>query len=277
MNAPERFHLQFGPYAPPKVPRQQHLCCELRGWLRVSPAWSDGRIPWPRRYRTNSLILCGDLVRAVKMESVEAICYHWGVCRNVVQNWRHALGVQEFNPGTMHLHNQSRAGSDSASQLRALMRAQHPTAILRREPTPHPAAHPLVRPANSLRVHERLARTGRHINPQLRLWTETENQLLGTAADDQIAKKINRSKSAVRARRSLLGIPAWHAVYSKPWTPPEDALLGVIPDRDLAGKLKRTFLAVQARREQMQIPPVNPQKRRSIHHAWSLNLQKIKA
>ena len=96
----ERFRLQFGPYAPPKVPRKNLLLCEMRGYLKVSPNWSDGLIPWPRRWRTGSIILCGDLVRAVKMESVEAVCYHWGVCRNVVQNWRHALGVPEFNPGT---------------------------------------------------------------------------------------------------------------------------------------------------------------------------------
>jgi hypothetical protein len=211
------------------------------------------------------------------MESVEAISYHWGVCRNVVQNWRHALGVQEFTPGTMHLRNQIRAGLDSAAQRRALVRVLHPKAILRREQPAHESAHPLVRRATSLRVHERLARTGRHINPQLRLWTAEDDKLLGTARDNQIAKRIRRSENAVRARRNILGIPAWNAVYSKPWTPQEDALLGVIRDRVLAKRLKRTFAAVQARRENKRIPPANPQKRRSIHIEWSLNLQKVKA
>jgi hypothetical protein len=109
----ERFRLQFGPYAPPKVPRKNLLLCEMRGYLKVSPNWSDGLIPWPRRWRTGSIILCGDLVRAVKMESVEAVCYHWGVCRNVVQNWRHALSVPESNPGTVRLRNQVRGGPNS--------------------------------------------------------------------------------------------------------------------------------------------------------------------
>lgn len=72
MNIPERFRLQFGPYEPPRVLGDQQLFCELRGRLRVSRTWSDGPIPWPRRYRTNSIILCADLVRAVKLESVEA-------------------------------------------------------------------------------------------------------------------------------------------------------------------------------------------------------------
>jgi hypothetical protein len=132
----ERFRLQFGPYAPPKVPRKNRLICEMRGYLKVSPNWSDGLISWPRRWRTGSIILCGDLVRAVKMESVEAACYHWGVCRNVVQNWRHALSVPESNPGTVRLRNQVRGEPNSPARMWALVRAKHPKAILR---------HPLQR------------------------------------------------------------------------------------------------------------------------------------
>src|SRR5665213_108615 len=107
MNDREHFKLLFGPYAPPKIPRNQRLFCEGRGSLKVG-SWSDGLIPWPRRYRTGSIILCGDLVRAVKLESVEAVCFHWGVCRNVVQNWRQALHVtacrrRENAPGQLEL------------------------------------------------------------------------------------------------------------------------------------------------------------------------------
>jgi len=264
MSVPDRFRLQFGPYAPPQIPRSSRLLCEMRGYLKVSPTWSDGRIPWPRRYRTGSIILCGDLVRAVKMESVEAVCFHWGVCRNVVQNWRHAIGVPEFNPGTVKLRNQVRAAPNSPARLRAMVRARHPKAILGREKAKHETAHPLIRPATSVLVLERMDRTGRHINPELRLWTVKEDNLLGTARDEEIAARIRRSEDAVRARRNILGIPAWNASYSKPWTPQEDALLGVVPDRLLAKRLKRTFLAVQARREIKQIPPVNPKRRRSI-------------
>ena len=96
------------------------------------------------------------------------------------------------------------------------------------------------------------------------VWTVKEDKLLGTAHDEQIARRIHRSEDAVRARRNILGIPAWNVSYSKPWTSEEDAFLGVVPDRVLAKRLKRTFLAVQARREIKQIPPVNPQRQRSI-------------
>jgi hypothetical protein len=253
--------LFFGPYSPPRIPRNQRLFCEMRGYLRVG-SWSNGLIPWPRRHRTGSVILCGDLVRAVRQESVEAICHHWGVCRGVVQNWRKALGVPEDNPGTRQLRHRLRTAAHGPARQRAAARAEHPKAILLPAGLPHGRTQPLSRPATSRLMRDRLARTGRHVNPDLRLWTEKEEKLLGTARDAVIARKLNRTKGAVRARRLALGIPARNATYSKPWMPEEDALLGVIPDRELASRLKRTFLAVQARRECKHLPPANPQRRR---------------
>ena len=261
MNDQAHFKLLFGPYAPPRVPRNRRLFCEMRGFLRAG-SWSDGPIPWPRRYRTGSIILCGDLVRAVKMESVEAVAHHWGVCRNVVQKWRQALQVPEANPGTRQLRHQVRAAPDAPARLRAAARAKRPKAILRRDQARHERAHPLLRPATSQLVRDRMARTGRHINPDLRLWTDREDNLLGTGRDEQIARQLKRSQSAVRARRNILGIPAWNATYSRPWTPDEEALLGVVPDRVLAKRLKRTFAAVQARRENKHLHPASPQRRR---------------
>jgi hypothetical protein len=239
------FQLLFGPYAPPRIPRTQRLLCEMRGYLRVG-SWSDGLIPWPRRYRTGSIILCGDLARAVETESVEAVSHHWGVCRNVVQKWRQALHVPEANPGTRQLRHRIQSASDSTARRRAVIRAKNPTAILRREKALHEHPHSLVRPSTSQLVRDRMARTGRHINPALRLWSGKEDRLLGTAGDEQIAHQINRSRDAVRARRNILGIPAWNVIYSRPWTAKEEALLGVVPDRALAKRLSRTFLAGRA-------------------------------
>ena len=163
-------------------------------------------VPWPRRYRTGSIILCGDLIRAVETEPVEAVSHHWGVCRNVVQNWRHALNVPESNPGTRHLRHLVKSASDSSSRLRVVIRAKNPSAILRREEKLHEPSHPLVHPSTSRQVRERMARTGQHIDPDLRLWTAKEDRLLGTARDDQIALQINRTWAAIRTRRNILGI-----------------------------------------------------------------------
>ena len=257
----DRFKLEFGPYLPPIIPRTGRLFCEMRGYLRVGP-WSQAPIPWPMRYRTGSIILCGDLIRAVKMESVEAVSHHWGVCRTVVQFWRKALGVTEFTPGTQSLKHRSRLHMKSQTQCRATIRACNPKAIFKRPDPESERRRPLVRPTTSAFVKARIERTGRHINPELRLWTEKEDRLLGTAGDQEIAQRIGRSAGAVQYRRNNLGIRAWNAKYERPWTPEEDALLGVVPDRELAKKLRRTFSAVQARREIKHLPPKNPQRRR---------------
>ncbi len=66
---------------------------------------SDAPIPWPRA-RTNPhahpLPICTpELERAIRTESVQAVVYWWGMSRWAVRRWRHALGVERFNPGTM--------------------------------------------------------------------------------------------------------------------------------------------------------------------------------
>lgn len=260
MNEEARARLLFGPYEPPRIPRNQRLLCEYRGYLRVSKTWSDGRIPWPRRYRTGSIILCGDLVEAVKKESVEAVCHHWGVCRNVVNLWRKALGVPEMNSGTRQLRRRARRDARPESQRRATRMARGESV----QPRPrlvHERGHPLVRVSTSHLAKDRMARTG-HFSPELRIWTPKEDKFLGTAPDNEIAGLLKRTPNAVGSRRRFLGIPAWRYSYSRPWTAEEEALLGVVPDRKLAKRLKRTFCAVQARRETRGLPPIEPQRRR---------------
>ena len=91
----ERFRLRFGPYEPPRTNYGRWLKCEMRGKVKVG-AFSHGPIPWPRKWRTNSLVLCGDLARAVKKEAVQAVAWHWGVSKGMVRVWRRVLGVPEF-------------------------------------------------------------------------------------------------------------------------------------------------------------------------------------
>ena len=79
MQDEQRFNLLFGPYHPPKTRRGKFLFCEMRGTVKVGD-YSDGPIPWPVKWGTrNSLILCGDLVRAVQVESAQGVAHHW-VC-----------------------------------------------------------------------------------------------------------------------------------------------------------------------------------------------------
>mgnify|MGYP001563809477 CR=1 FL=1 len=95
--------LLAGPYIPPDG---AVLYDEIDGDVEVG-GWSNGPISWPRRKKTgrHSLILCGDLVRAVRTESAEAIIWWFGVSAVTVAKWRSALGVdRKNNPGTLRLN-----------------------------------------------------------------------------------------------------------------------------------------------------------------------------
>jgi hypothetical protein len=91
-----------GPYRPPRTRPGRKIWCFWRGDVIVAGV-TDALIPWPYsqgcRWRRLP-ILHGDLCRAVRVESVEAVAHHWGVSRYTVRRWRHQLGTPRFNPGT---------------------------------------------------------------------------------------------------------------------------------------------------------------------------------
>lgn len=135
--------LLAGPYSAPQCRSGDWLDDEIDGALQMG-GWSAGRIAWPRRKKTGraSLILCGDLVQAVRLESVEAICYWWGVSPTKVWQWRRALGVGRVTDGTRRLLKE-RTGvpSDAAARGRAL--ASLPSALARMAETKRGrVAHP---------------------------------------------------------------------------------------------------------------------------------------
>ena len=101
--------LLHGPYRTPEVSVGDILRCRIRGIVVVG-SFSKGRIPWPMtKHRgpgaSPAYILRGDLVRAVRCESVAAIRYWFGVGTATITKWRWALGVQRFNEGTTQLYS----------------------------------------------------------------------------------------------------------------------------------------------------------------------------
>lgn len=252
----DRYGLIGGPYHPPLIPKSGLLRCEMRGRLPVG-GYSQALIPWPMRRGKHSIILCGDLVRAVKQESVEAISHHWNVSRALVQVWRKTLQVPEFNAGTRHLREVVERLRKPFKRARDLQRWRDPDSRL---PLVQPPRE-LRRPATSAAAKAQFARTGRHPNPDLRLWTAKEEKLLGTASDEVVGARLNRTALAVRARRNLLGIPSYQRCYIRVWTPEEDRLLGTKTDREIAALLHRPVGSALQRRLSLGVPNRHPAKR----------------
>jgi hypothetical protein len=84
-------------------------------------------------------------------------------------------------------------------------------------------------------------------------WTAAEIELLGKLPDDEVARVIQRSISAVLERRELLHIPKQNPILPR-WTAAEEKLLGTRPDKAIAKLLNRPIGGVIHRRVRLRIP-----------------------
>lgn len=126
MQAPE---LIGGPYTAPAVRAGDWIDDEIDGRIEVG-GWTSAPISWPRRKKNGrpSLILTAELARAVRTESVEAICHWWGVGATKVWMWRQALGVGRITAGTRKLL-QERTGVPEAAAALGRQRARTPESL----------------------------------------------------------------------------------------------------------------------------------------------------
>jgi hypothetical protein len=207
--------------------------------------------------RRPSLILCGDLVRAVRRESVVAICHWWGVGRNTVWTWRKALGIDRKTKGTSELHRRWALDTLLDEDIRRKMmgslkspeRAAKIAASRRGKPMPEKTRKAIYK-ANKGRKHTAEAR--RKISEASRnrvsIWKPEEDAMLGTMKDKDVGKRIGKSEGAVSARRYVVGVAAFteRKPTAKPtvWTPAKGRLLGTMPDGEAARKLCCSPMAV---------------------------------
>ena len=250
---PEKAKLLFGPYTPPRTRRGAFLFCELRGTVKVGN-YSDGLIPWPMKWRTRSLILCGDLLRAVEQESAMAVGYHWGVCSTIVSRWRGALDVDPITVGTHRLKSYVTTEAMTPTLRVHLSRVKtgKPRKLSRRGKARLLAALHRPKPAKwftSMARHFE-ARRGKPVDPDDRAWTPKEEKLLGTKPDREVARMLKRSVGAVIARRKLKGVPYVNPVL-RPWTKAEIVLLGKLSDDEIARRRGRSLKSVQAKRQEL--------------------------
>lgn len=141
-----------GPYIQPRVRVGTWLDDEIDGRLVVG-GWTDAPLPWPRRKKTGrpSLILTGELARAVRIESVEAICYWWGIGPTKVWMWRKALGVGRVTDGTRQLL-QDRTGVPIEASARGRAAAATPEGRAKMAETKRGVPAPLAVRAGLLRA-----------------------------------------------------------------------------------------------------------------------------
>ncbi|HZZ77570.1 MAG TPA: hypothetical protein VFE62_03570 [Gemmataceae bacterium] len=268
----ERVKLIAGPYRMPRCRIGGVLRCARYGKVIVRGI-TDAPIPWPytwvTKYRHPTLILCGDLARAVRTESGVAIKHHFGVGDYLIWQWRKALGVEITNDGTSALRSRWGQEEDTIAQLkearRSPKRAAKIAAARRGKPRPRHVIEAMRR-ANlgrkasaSARAKMSAAHKRRGTRPPAAgpAWSAEDDALLGTMLDREVSRRIGRSERAVVDRRRVLGVapftkrsaPRGHAN----WSPAQDRLLGTMPDVELARKLRCSPMSVFYRRRKLGI------------------------
>jgi len=91
------------PYKAPACDVGSRLTCKRFGRQTVG-GFTAAPIPWPYAAGQGGkppLILCDDLIRAVRTETAANVAWYWGVTRWTVHHWRQVLGVGRFTEGTM--------------------------------------------------------------------------------------------------------------------------------------------------------------------------------
>ena len=113
--------------------------------------------------------------------------YWFGIGEWAVWNWRRKLGVdRKSNPGTRRL--MAAASAQGAAATRGV-------------PLPPEAVEEGRCRAKRLNLARFLPQGG-----VLPCWTKEQTALLGKLPDEEVARRIGRTASAVRVRRSKLGI-----------------------------------------------------------------------
>jgi hypothetical protein len=107
------------------------------------------------------------------------------------------------------------------------------------------------------RNYARFLKEHRHIGG--RPWTAKELRLLGTKADEEVAKRIGRTRQAVRVQRLRAGLPRVIPPGGRrEWDDAELGALARMSDVEVARHTGRTLKAVRVKRSVRRIPAPSP-------------------
>ena len=101
----------LGTYRTPPVRVGTVLSCECRHCDVIIVGYTDAKIAWPVGRRKggggrDSLVVFGDLIKAIRQESNQAVAFWFGVIPRSVSRCRKALGVPTTNAGTLRLRQE---------------------------------------------------------------------------------------------------------------------------------------------------------------------------
>jgi hypothetical protein len=237
MRDADRFRL-LGTYRTPRVRVGSVLSCESRDCDVIVVGYADGRIPWPLGRRRGSgargLILFGDLARAVRRESNQAVCHWWGVEEQTVTKWRKALAVKLTNAGTLRLRKDyTREDWFIAARKKGQAKACGPerrrklSEALKGRPRPPHVRVAMLRAAKGRKVSAETRRKlaaamrerARLFVPNGRRWTVREDRLVRTLPAPEVARRTRRTLRSVYDRRARLGVPDGRAGNGKHFSP----------------------------------------------------------
>jgi len=226
MHDVDRFKLLHGPYRMPRCRVGRLLRCTLRGMVRVVGI-SAGRIQWPQcrvggkdRGGMLAMVICGDLERAIRTESNQAVAYWWGITPYTVSQWRKRLNVGRYTEGTQRLQREVFVETlDNGAREKLLASLYSPGRAAKigaahRGKKPPPEAVERARRANtgrrrSAETRARMAQAQRQRYAREARWTAEKDGQLGTASDCDLARRWGLNSSSVQRRRLKLGIPAF--------------------------------------------------------------------
>jgi hypothetical protein len=202
----EKCRLLGGPYVPPLIAIGGWLKCELRGELQVG-GYTNALIPWPVAVgHAQQRIVCGDLVRALKTESLAAVSFHFGICHSLVSEYRHRLGIERFTPGSMRLFRRTIDLARTA-EARAKISRHHEGRGDAMTPEAREKLREIQRRPKSEKWKQKMGERWRRRFTLLgrpARWTEDELNLIGTRPDREVAKLLNRSLSSVKGKKFQL-------------------------------------------------------------------------
>lgn len=222
MRDSERYRLRYGRYKTPRF-RYGRKVEDAAGNEYTIVGLHDARVPWPvgKRGSVRSIVLYGDLVKAVRREPAIAVMHWWGVGASTVQKWRRILGVGHENAGTVEL------------------RRRHFD-----EPWGHKARKLARAKARDPARRAKIAAAKRGVKRPASVVEAMRKRMLGAKLPAETRRKMSEAHNRRGTRPPKAG---------RPWSKSEDALLRRLAAADVAERTGRTLKAVYFRRHQLGV------------------------